>query len=430
MNKIDQIYLQSKNVQRSAFIWNAMASMVLAAQSVLVMMILTRTIGMEKAGIFSFAHSNANLMYFIGEFGARRYQASDVKEKYSPSEYYGFRILTTSLMVLVLVIFSVFASITRGYTADKALTIFFVGMCLVVQALSDGYEANMQQKGRLDIAAKGAFTRSSSLIVAYLIGIFATRSLVVSSALAFGLAACSFLLTVFRYSSRFGERKPLFKSSTIRGLFIALVPIFATLFLNNYIANAPKYAIDDALGDEIQALYGFLFMPSYAIGVVCNFIFNPIIVSYSKLWTENKIKEFRRLVGRQMLIITGLTVLALIAAFLLGIPVLSLVFGADLDGYRKELCILILGGSMWAFCTFFTTIITIMRKQNNLLVGYLIAAAVMLLASKKVVTSYGVTGAAVLYTCVMMLLAIMLFAFCMIGIASQKKKGSMSDAVS
>ena len=422
MNAIDRFYKQSGNIQRSAFIWNAMASMVLAAQSVIVMMILTRTIGIEEAGIFSFAHSNANLMYFIGEFGARRYQASDVNEKYSPSEYYGFRMLTSALMVAVLLVFSVHASITRGYTMAKTLTVFFVGMCLVVQAVSDGYEANMQQKGRLDIAAKGAFTRSSSLIVAYLIGIFVTRSLVISSALAFVLASCSFLFTVFRYSSDFGKRKPVLKPTAVKGLFLALLPIFITLFLNNYIANAPKYAIDDVLGDEIQAIYGFLFMPSYAIGVVCNFIFNPIIVSYSKLWTENKIKEFARLVGRQMLIISGLTVLALIAAFFLGIPVLSLVFGADLDGYRRELCILILGGSMWAFCTFFTTIITIMRKQNTLLVGYLIAAVAILVSAKKVVTTYGISGAAVLYTCVMMFLAVMLFVFCALGIAGRRKE--------
>ena len=416
MKAIDNFFKNSKNVQRSAFIWNMMSSGLLAVQAVIVMMVLTRALGVEEAGIFSFAHSNANLMFFIGEFGCRRFQASDVKEKYSPGEYYGYRTLSCALMVLALIIFCANAYVGGGYTVSKALTIFFVGMCLVVQAVSDGHEANMQQKGRLDIAAKGAFMRTASLIVAYFIGIFLTKSLVVSSILAFSLASFTFLSTTFRFSKDFGSRKPIYNAKSIKTLFIAVLPIFLTLFLNNYIGNAPKYAIDSALGDQIQAIYGFLFMPTYAISVACGFIFNPIIVKYSTLWADGKVSEFRRLVVRQMILISGLTVVAFIGAYLLGIPVLSAIFGTSLVGYKTELCILIIGGGMYAFCIFFTTVTTIMRRQNTLLVGYLIAAMAMLILSKKIVIAYGIRGASIMYTCVMAMLAVLLIVFSFMGI--------------
>lgn len=424
MNAIDKFFKGSKNVTRSAFLWNMMSSGLLAVQAVIVMMLFTRTIGVEDAGVFSFAHSNANLMYFIGEFGCRRFQASDVKEKYSPGEYYAYRSLSCVLMIVALLIFCVNAYASGGYTVAKTLTVFFVGMCLVVQALSDGHEANMQQKGRLDIAAKGAFARTMSLILAYFIGIFLTKSLVISSVLAFCMALVTFLTTTFRFSADFGSRRPVYNLQSIRTLFIAVLPIFLTLFLNNYIGNAPKYAIDSTLGDEIQAIYGFLFMPTYAISVACGFIFNPIIVKYSTLWVDGNIKEFRRLVFRQMILVGGLTLIALAGGFLLGIPVLSAIFGTSLVGYRAELCILIIGGGMYAFCVFFTTVTTIMRRQNTLLVGYVIAAAAMLLFSKKIIVTYGLMGAAIMYAFIMTLLAALLFVFCIIGI---KKRMAEKD---
>ena len=105
------------------------------------------------------------------------------------------------------------------------------------------------------------------------------------------------------FPSDFGKRKPVLKSTAVKGLFLALLPIFITLFLNNYIANAPKYAIDDVLGDEIQAIYGFLFMPSYAIGVVCNFIFNPIITTYAKLWLGKTMQDIRDRGYRTLLVL-------------------------------------------------------------------------------------------------------------------------------
>ena len=425
MNAIDKFFKGSKNVTRSAFLWNMMSSGLLAVQAVIVMMLLTRTIGVEDAGVFSFAHSNANLMFFIGEFGCRRFQASDVKEKYSPGEYYAYRSLSCVLMIVALLIFCVNAYVSGEYTVAKTLTVFFVGMCLVVQALSDGHEANMQQKGRLDIAAKGAFARTMSLILAYFIGIFLTKSLVISSVLAFCMALVTFLTTTFRFSADFGSRRPVYNLQSIRTLFIAVLPIFLTLFLNNYIGNAPKYAIDSTLGDEIQAIYGFLFMPTYAISVACGFIFNPIIVKYSTLWVDGNIKEFRRLVFRQMILVGGLTLIALAGGFLLGIPVLSAIFGTSLVGYRTELCILIIGGGMYAFCVFFTTVTTIMRRQNTLLVGYVIAAAAMLLFSKKIIVAYGLMGAAIMYTLIMTVLAALLFVFCIIGI--KKRMAERAD---
>ena len=416
MNRIRQFLSRTGNISRSAFVWNALSSILLAGQPVLVLMVLTRTLEVADAGVFSFANANANLLFFIGDFALRKYQVSDVNERYKSEEYYAFRSLTCLAMTCVLVAFCINAYQRNAYTFGKVLVVFFVGMCLVVQAVSEGYEASMQQKGRLDIASKTAFLRTLSLIAAYMIGIFLTRSLLISSILAFVFALTVFLTTTFQVSLDFNPVKPAFHKKALKEILIAAFPIFLTLFLNNYIANAPKYAIDAVLGDELQAVYGFLFMPTYTIGLICNFIFNPIIVKYARLWADGKIKAFKDLIARQMLIILAMTILGLAAAWILGIPVLSLIFGTDLSGNRTSLCIMIVGGGMWAYCTFFATIITIMRRQNTLLAGYAAAAAAAFFLSRHMITHYGITGAAWLYTGIMTGLTVILFLFMLRGI--------------
>ena len=50
-------------------IWNAAAGMLNAAEAVLVMAIVSRTDGIETAGVFSLAFSLANLFMSIGKYG-------------------------------------------------------------------------------------------------------------------------------------------------------------------------------------------------------------------------------------------------------------------------------------------------------------------------------------------------------------------------
>lgn len=61
------------------------------------------------------------------------------------------------------------------------------------------------------------------------------------------------------------------------------------IFLSFYIGNAPKYAIDSILNDGLQACCGFIAMPVFVIGLLNNFIFNPMISRMSFMWSEKEL---------------------------------------------------------------------------------------------------------------------------------------------
>ena len=94
---------------------------------------------------------------------------------------------------------------------------------------------------------------------------------------------------------------------------------------------------------------------------------------------------------------------------LLGIPVLSVVYGYDLSGYLRELEILILGGGFNAASLILYYALTVMRRQRVILSLYGTVTAATLAVSTAAVRRWGLIGAAGSY-CGLMALQTALFA--------------------
>ena len=155
------------------------------------------------------------------------------------------------------------------------------------------------------------------------------------------------------------------------------------------------------LSDELQACYGFIAMPVFVIGLLNNFIFNPMLYQMSVLWNQRNVKKFVKKTMIQMGIVVVITVVCILGADWLGVPVLSVMYNTDLTLYKKELLILLLGGGFLGLSGLLNAVITIIRYQKSLMWGYVTIAILAFLFSDKVVGNYGLFGASVLYTALM-----------------------------
>ena len=77
---IVELLEKTNNIKRSAYVWNAINAMFSAFQCPVVLMFITRISGMHDAGVFSIAFAVSNLLLYIGLYGLRRFQASDIDE--------------------------------------------------------------------------------------------------------------------------------------------------------------------------------------------------------------------------------------------------------------------------------------------------------------------------------------------------------------
>lgn len=423
---IRKLLEKTNNPERSAYIWNAINAALAAVECPVILMVMTRTNGVYDAGVMSIAYAVASLMLYLGQYGLRRYQSSDVLEKFSFREYHGVRFLTCGVMVLASLAYCVYGAIWLNYDVSKFLVVLIVCMWKYVQGYTDVFHGRMQQVGRLDVATKCSAVRYVlEMLTCCLVLVFTGNMLLAVSACLVVSVIEAMLTSVNEGKHYGGSLKPAFSREKTKMLMIEGFPIFVSLFLNVYIGNAPKYAIDAILTEEIQAYYNFIFMPAFVVGLIAHFIFNPILTTYAKLWVAGERDSFVKLVKlirKQCYIVLGLTALGLAVAATIGIPIISFVFGVDLTGYRTELVIIMIGGGMLAYATFFATVLTIVRKQKVMLLCYAAASAAALFVSRPMVIHFGMLGAAVLYAAIMSFLAVMLFITLYVGIKKERKK--------
>ena len=117
---------KTDNIPRSTYIWNAVNAIVLAMQTPVIMAVATRTNGEADAGIFSIAMAEANLMYFLGQYGLRRYQSSDIHEDFKFHEYHAMRLITCAAMTLGCLVYCIYGRAFNDYSIEKFLIIFAI----------------------------------------------------------------------------------------------------------------------------------------------------------------------------------------------------------------------------------------------------------------------------------------------------------------
>ena len=417
--RIKGLFLNTKNVEKSAYAWNSVSGLMFAMQSAVMLIVITRTNGLEDAGIFSIAYAIGSLMSFIGEYGVRKYQVSDIKEKVSFTDYHSHRVFTCLIMLVVLVIYVGAGYVSGRYSSNKFWVIIFVCLLKLVEAYADVFYSRYQQMRRLDVAAKTNTFRIGLAMAACMISLVITHNLLISSIIWFIVALITMVMSSMLVASEYGGIHFRINKEALIKLTKECLPLFLGSFLLLYVGNAPKYAIDAVLDDKAQACYNFIFMPVFVIGLFANFVFNPILVKLAHKWDRREMKVFTKIVLRQIGVIAVITMAAIAVALTIGCPVLGWLYNADLHEFRPHLTILMVGGGMLALVNFFTVVVTVVRGQNHLMVGYVAVAIAAKLMSHTYVARYGIMGATVLYTVLMTLLA---FAFAAVLIICVKKK--------
>ena len=187
------------------------------------------------------------------------------------------------------------------------------------------------------------------------------------------------------------------------------------------IAGMPKYAIDFLMTESAQAIYGILYLPAQVVSLLSNFIFKPLIAEMAYDWQHGLKKRFVRRIRKLLAFIAAGDGVILLGTWLLGIPVLNLFSGLELDAYLADLLILVAGGAFTAAAALLFQAITIMRRQTVAFGIYIVVTAVSAALDLLLIRSLGLLGASIGYTTQTMLLAISLYVVYAIGYKKDKK---------
>lgn len=387
----------SKHIERDSYIWNMLGSTVIAFQSVILLMILTRVGGLASSGTFTIAYTTANLMLTVGKYGMHNFHVSDTAPIFSFGDYRASRWITTLAMLALGVGYALLSIRGAEHSAEKTWVIVWMCVFKAVDAVEDVYAGLYQQSGRLDVSGKMIAVRGVLTVLFFSAVLLVGGGLLTALVLSTVFTVALFLILNGMASSvcRAQIKEKTDFKRVARLLWLCL-PLFLIGFLSYYVTNAPKYAIDAMLDDTVQACYGFLAMPVFVVGLVGNYLFNPAIRPLSEHWQRGELGPFRRQIGRQSVTVLAITLICMAGAYLFGTPALSLLYGTDLSAYRTELLVLVASGGFLALANQLLTVITILRRQTLLLIGYCPCALLAALLSFFAVRDYRIMGAAVL----------------------------------
>lgn len=403
-------------ISRDSKLWNAVFSMLNALQSVILLFFVTRFCGDDEAGIFSFAFSVAYLMIMIANYGVRNYQATDIENGTEFRGYLIHRIITS--LIAVIVVFSY--CYKKGYTGLKYDLVILCTILKIIESMEDVFHGEYQRMGRLDVASKLGFIRYISSLLFFVSVFFITDDIVYAFV---AMCLSSFLIFVVSniyICKLFSIKSKKHTEGRVAKLFVVCFPLFITTFFNIYICNAAKYSLERYSSNATQGYYGMLFMPVFVINLLCSFIYRPKLVELAEYWRDRKNDILRRFIIKQMLLILVISIVIIIAGYLIGLKVLSLFYGVDLVQYKTIFVILLLGGGMTATVDFFNNIYTVVRKQNLMMIIYGMVFLVAFFLTDVMVEQFGIKGASFAYTITVMFQALVMAIYMLIFVKKTK----------
>ena len=408
--------MKQEAITKKMFLWNIIGCVLNSAASFVLLAFVTRSVDITEAGYFSIAFATAQLLLSFGKFGVRAFQATDVNNEISAKAFIINRVITSVGMIL----FSVIYVLACGYNLHKSTVVICVCAIKVVDAVEDVFHGDMQLNGHIDKAGKLLTFRNLLTIVMFAALIFTTHNLILTCLLT---AIVSLVVCIISnmYVMRKIERPCLsFETKHIGKIFKDCFPLFIGSFLSILIYNMPKYAIDGFSTEHIQTVYNIIFMPAFVINMMSEFIFKPLLTPLACYWNDCKMKEVKKIILKLLAILIGITIFVLVGGYVLGIPILELVYGIELVDFKKELMLLLLGGGFSATVYLAYNLLTMMRVQKYILPGYIGGLVYVAVLAWVLVFYLGITGAALTYLSVEIMMCC--YFLIMIRVAIKKRQ--------
>ncbi|MBQ6564373.1 MAG: oligosaccharide flippase family protein [Clostridia bacterium] len=354
-------------------LWNMIGSICESALNLVLMIVVNRVAGEAAGGIFTFSFSHAQMMYYLGTLEVRPIHSTDVRQKYRFADYFSLRMVSCGMMILICLLY---VFMTDGEPVKKH---FMMLMCIykMLDAVYDLFASMFQQHGRIAFSGMVSTMRVCVVLVGFSAALILTKSLVAAGCVMV-LASLVILLT-FNMSKwhQFDDVPIHWQFSHAAEIVKSCIPLFVSVFVMLYISNAPKYAIDRYCSDVVQNRYNILFMPAFVINLFSQFVLRPLLTPMAQLWNEGNFRVFRGNVVKMLMVIALLTLFGVAGAWLLGIPILELVYGVPLAAEKGILLLVMVYGGLNAVSVFLYDMIAVTRRQKWLLAAYPLVAVVV-----------------------------------------------------
>lgn len=377
-------------------LWYPLGMMMFSASSIILLIFITRFFGSVDSGIFAISWAVCQQMYSLGLFGTRNYQIADVENKFSFSQYYSSKFFSAILMLIGCIIYGLVLKLSW----PKLLMSFLLTFLMIGEVFADVFAGHLQKMDRNAQIGKSYFFRILLYDVLFIFICFLFNNIYL--AILFStLISFSWIWIVDYYyivkDENSKNKEKVHLTVNFKNVLIECIPILLSAFLTNFIINIPKNAIELYSTNQLQAVYNILFTPTSIIALVSSIIFMPMYTKISQDWYKKRYKDFLKKITNVVIFICLFTIVVLIIAYFLGIPVLSFVYNVELAKYKFQFLLLVLSGGIVSISWLLVYLLTVFNRQILLVYIYGFVSVVSNLLSNYLVKLSAIEGASISY---------------------------------
>ena len=183
--------------------------------------------------------------------------------------------------------------------------------------------------------------------------------------------------------------------------------VVVVVFLTMFSLNIPRYFLDKYHYDQI-GYFGIMAMPITLLTLFISFVLQPNVVNLSELLKKKKIKEFTKIVSKIDFITFTLGILFVVSSYLIGVWALNTVFGIDINNFRIDLTIMVIGAVANAFVSIYVNLLIILRRFKGQFYTLLVTNILAVVLSVYLIDRLAMLGSVLVFMIISFLQAIIL----------------------
>lgn len=390
--------------QKKDYIWNSIGSFLQSAISPILLIVITRLNGVGDSGLFSFAMSLSVVFWAISLWGGRTYQVSDVKKEFSSGDYIVVRFISS----LIVAVFSISFCVLSGYDLIKTELIMVLVSFKILESIADSMYGVLQIHNRLYIVGISLTMKSVFGFMLFTLIDILTKN-IIYGALSIFIVNIAVVIFYDIPWMKHVESVGLTKKNIMQAgkIMKKTAEVFVVVFLTMFSLNIPRYFLDKYHYDQI-GYFGIMAMPITLLTLFISFVLQPNVVNLSELLKKKKIKEFTKIVSKIDFITFTLGVLFVVSSYLIGVWALNTVFGIDINNFRIDLTIMVIGAVANAFVSIYVNLLIILRRFKGQFYTLLVTNILAVILSIYLIDRLAMLGSVLVFMIISFLQAIIL----------------------
>lgn len=388
---------------RSNFAWVLTGNVVYAACQWGAIVALAKLGSSFMIGQFSLGLAISAPVLMFTNLHLRAVQATDARRLCSFGEYLRLRTAMTMAGLAIILGIACFGH----YQRQTTMVILAVALAKGIETLSDIHYGLFQLNDRLDQIGRSMMLRGVLSVAALGTGLYLTRNVLWGCV---GLALVWLAALLFfdvprgrRFLARSVKaaqpadlpgRSPDQRFRRQWNLMCTAFPLGISTTMAALNLNMPRYFIHARLGERQLGIYSAMAYATVAMILVADSLGHCAIPRLSRLYCAGRLAEFRSLLLKLLAAGGTLGLAGLAVAQLMGVRLLTLVYGREYAAHYRVFLVLILATAIYCVACMLTSAVTSSRSFRIQVPLYALVAGSNALACARWVSTSGLAGGA------------------------------------